>query len=85
MTCFPGPLYPREVKCKKGSESFRESKVAVKPYWKTVLSTLCGFASRENCQRRRRYLELLLILHHPAPLIFLDVPFTGLSPLVREH
>lgn len=32
-----------------------------------------------------RYLELLLILHHPAPFIFLDEPFTGLSPLMREH
>lgn len=33
----------------------------------------------------RKYLELLLLLHHPAPFLLLDEPFTGLSPLFRER
>ena len=32
-----------------------------------------------------RYLEILLLLHHPAPFILLDEPFTGLSPLMRDR
>lgn len=33
----------------------------------------------------KRYLEIKLTLHHPAPYILLDEPFNGLSPVVSEE
>jgi len=32
-----------------------------------------------------RYLEILLLMHRPAPFILLDEPFSGIEPLFRER
>ncbi len=32
-----------------------------------------------------RYFEILLIVNHPAGIILLDEPFSGIEPLLKEH
>jgi ABC-type multidrug transport system ATPase subunit len=49
----------------------------VRPHLRKKIATLSG--------GELRYLEVLLLLHLPAPFVLLDEPFSGIEPLFQER